>query len=167
MALDDLAQLVDRDHEQVVLPVIGQRRPTRLGEDVIDRTFLPARARPVVNPKPLIAGHRVGDGEQDARQLVGADEQSATGWLVAIGVVPHCRKPAPIAVITSKVCCGISAKMARNPGRWTATLSANSAESSMVAVRVMRRPPKASSNEAIGIELSAALDWARIKASTR
>src|SRR6516165_1184796 len=38
---------------------------------------------------------------------------------------------APIAVITSKVCCGISAKMARTPGRWPATVSANNAETSM------------------------------------
>jgi hypothetical protein len=58
MALDDSAQLVDWDHEQVVALVIEQRGPTRPGEDVVDRAFLPVRL--VVEPKPLIAGHPVG-----------------------------------------------------------------------------------------------------------
>src|SRR6516164_8631391 len=55
---------------------------------------------------------------------------------------------------------------ARTPGRWPSTVSANNAETSMVATSVMRWPPKASSSEAIGIEVSAALESARIKAST-
>ena len=58
VALDDLAQLVDLDHEQVVVLVIEQRGPTRPGEDVVDRAFPPVRL--VVEPKPSIAGHPVG-----------------------------------------------------------------------------------------------------------
>jgi hypothetical protein len=74
VALDDSAQLVDWDHEQVVVLVIEQRGPTRPGEDVVDRAFPPVRL--VVDP--LARRFYEARGFRAIRFTDGADNEEGT-----------------------------------------------------------------------------------------